>query len=120
MLWDTYLVLVLCVFNKYLITGYLTWIKPYNHVMLSNPKHVITLPYYVAIINGIFPHRLKEKETTNPYEMEIKYKIFLHKMTWAEADEIEYNTIGVFQTSDSNTLGYYIVRWIGNKYNLQE
>ena len=27
--------------------------KPYNHVMPSNPKHVSTLPYYVALINGI-------------------------------------------------------------------
>ena len=39
-------------------TGYLTWIKPFNHIMLSNPKHVRTLPYYVAIKNGIFPNRL--------------------------------------------------------------
>ena len=30
--------------------------KPYNQVMLSNPKHAITLPYYVAIINVIFPN----------------------------------------------------------------
>ena len=36
------------------IPGYLTWIKPYNHVMLSNPKHVSTLPSYLAIINVIF------------------------------------------------------------------
>ena len=30
--------------------------KTYNHVMLSNPKHVSTLPYYVATINDIFPN----------------------------------------------------------------
>ena len=36
--------------------GYLTWIKPYNHVMLSKPKHVSTLQSNVAIINGIFPN----------------------------------------------------------------
>ena len=30
--------------------------KPYNHVMLSNPKHVSILPYDVAIINGISPN----------------------------------------------------------------
>ena len=41
-------------------------------------------------------------------------------MTWAAADEIEYNTIGAFQTSDSNTPGYYIVKWAVNSYTLQE
>ena len=41
-------------------------------------------------------------------------------MTWEEEDDIEYNTIGAFQTSDSNTPGYYIVLWIGNEYTLQE
>ena len=53
---NAYLVIVLDVLKKSLIPGYLTWIKPYNHVMLSNPEHVITLPSYVAIINGIFPN----------------------------------------------------------------
>ena len=37
-----------------------TWLtnrdKPYNHVMLSNPKHVSNLPSYMSIINGIFPN----------------------------------------------------------------
>ena len=28
--------------------------KSYNHVILSNPKHVSTLPSYVDIINDIF------------------------------------------------------------------
>ena len=41
--------------------------------------------------------------------MEIKDEIVLHGMTWAGADENEYNTIDTFQTSDSNTPGYYIV-----------
>ena len=48
-----------CVCNGFVhspIPVYLTCIKPYNHVMLSNPKHVSTLPSYVAIINGIFPN----------------------------------------------------------------
>ena len=52
--------------------------------------------------------------------MKIKNKLVLNGMTWAAADEIEYNTIGVFQTSDSNTPGYYIVLWGGNVYTLQE
>ena len=48
---DSYLVIVLGVLNNYAIPGYLTRIKPY-------PKHVGTLPYYVAIINGILPYPL--------------------------------------------------------------
>ena len=52
---DKYLVYVLGVLNNSPNPGYLTWIKPSNHVMLSNPKHVNTPPSYVAIINGIFP-----------------------------------------------------------------
>ena len=41
-------------------------------------------------------------------------------MTWSEVDEIEYNTIGAFQTSNSDTPGYYIVQCTGNAYTLQE
>ena len=52
--------------------------------------------------------------------MEIKDKPVLNGMTWAEADNIEYNTIGAFQTSDSNTPVYYIVLWTGNAYTLQK
>ena len=49
-----YFVLVLGVLNNSPNVGYPTLIKPSNHVILSNHKHVITLPYYVDIINGIF------------------------------------------------------------------
>ena len=41
-------------------------------------------------------------------------------MNWELADDIEYNTIGEFQTSESNTPVYYIVQWTGNAYTLQE
>ena len=41
-------------------------------------------------------------------------------MAWEAADDIKYNIIGAFQTSDSNTPGYYIVRWKINAYTLQE
>ena len=41
--------------------------------------------------------------------MDIKGDLALNGMAWAAADKIEYNTIGGFQTSDSNTPGYYIV-----------
>ena len=49
-----YLVLVMGVLNNYPIPGYLTCIRPYKHVMLSNQKYESTLPYDAAIINGIF------------------------------------------------------------------
>ena len=60
-----------------------------------------------------------KRETTNPDEMEIKYELVLKDMTWEAAYKIEYNTIVAFQISDSNTPGYYIVRWTGNAYPLQ-
>ena len=85
--------------------------------MLSNPKHVSNFPSYVAIINGIHPKLTKKK---NPDEMDIKDKLVLNGTTWSAVEEIEYNTIGEFQTSNSNTTGYYIVRWAGNAYTLQE
>ena len=52
--------------------------------------------------------------------MDIKDKLVLNGMTWTSADKIEYNTIGAFQTSDSNTLVYYIFRCTDNTYTLQE
>ena len=52
--------------------------------------------------------------------MEIKDKLALNGMSWEAAYEIEYNTIGSFQTSNSNTPVYYIVQWTGNAYNLQK
>ena len=52
--------------------------------------------------------------------MEIIDELVFHVMTQAAAEEIEYNTIGAFQTSDSNTPGYYIFWWAGIVYTLQE
>ena len=52
--------------------------------------------------------------------MKIKDELVLNGMTQAAADDIEYNIIGEFKTIDSNTPGYYIVRWTGNVYILQE
>ena len=118
MLCDTYLVLVLGVLNNSPIPGYLTGIKTYNHVKLSNQKYVSALPSYVAIINGIFSKLTWKKK--NPDEMEIKYQLVLYGMAWSEADKIEYNTIGAFQISDSNNPVYYVVRRTGNAYILQE
>ena len=52
--------------------------------------------------------------------MEIKDKLVLNSMTWEAADNIEYNTIDAVKTSNINTSGYYIVKWAGKAYNLQE
>ena len=52
--------------------------------------------------------------------MKITDELVLHGMTWEAADDIGYNTIGAFQTSDSNKPGYYIVKLTGNAYTLQE
>ena len=64
--------------------------------MLSNLKHVSTLPSYVAIINSIFAKLNLKEETANLDEMEIKYKLVLHGTTQAAAEDIEYNTLGAF------------------------
>ena len=51
--------------------------------------------------------------------MKIKDELVLQGMTQAAADDIEYNTMGAFQTSDCNTHGYYIVKWTGNEFTLK-
>ena len=61
-----------------------------------------------------------KKETTNPDEIKIKDELILQGMTHAAADDIEYNTMGAFQTSNCNTHEYYIARWTGNAYKPQE
>ena len=48
-----------------------------------------------------------KKLTTNSDDMDIKYDLVMNGTTWAAVEEIEYNTIGAFQTQDSNTPGYY-------------
>ena len=55
-----------------------------------------------------------KKETTNPDKMDIKDELVLNGMTCAAAYEIEYNTIGAFKSSNSNTPVYYIVQLTGN------
>ena len=55
--------------------------KPYNQIMISNPKHVSTLSSYVAIINGTFPKLTFKIETTNPDKMEIKDELVLNVIT---------------------------------------
>ena len=52
--------------------------------------------------------------------MKIKDELFLQGMTQAAADEIGYNTMGGFQTSNCNTHGYYIGKWTGNANTIQE
>ena len=43
-----------------------------------------------------------KKETTNPYEINIKDGLVLQGMTQAVSDKIEYNTMGAFQSSNCN------------------
>ena len=52
--------------------------------------------------------------------MKIKDELVLQGMIQEASDKIEYNTMGAYKTSDCNTHGYYIVKWTGNAYNLQE
>ena len=52
--------------------------------------------------------------------MDIKDELVLNGMAWTAVEKIEYNTVGSFQTRDSNKPGCYIVLWTGNAYTLQE
>ena len=52
--------------------------------------------------------------------MKIKDELVSNGMPQAAVDKIEYNTIGEFQTRDSNTPVCYIFQWRGNAYTLQE
>ena len=77
----------------------------------QQPRYVIEPEKckYYSILQGynkwyISKLNLK-KETTNPNEMKIKDELVLQGMTQASADNIEYNTMGAFQTSDCNTHG---------------
>ena len=60
-----------------------------------------------------------KKETKNPDGMKIKDELVLQGMTQAAAENIVYNTMCAFQTSDCNTHGYYIVKCTGYSYTLQ-
>ena len=48
--------------------------------------------------------------------MKIKDELVLQGMTQAAAYEIEYNTMGAFQTSNRNTHGNYFVKYTGNAH----
>ena len=92
--------------------------KPWlpNFEKIQQPRYVIKPETckYSSILRGynkwyIAKLNLK-KETTNPNEKTIKDELVLKVMTQVEADEIEYNTMGAFQTSDKNTHECYIVK----------
>ena len=72
MLFDSYLLLVLGLLNNSQMPSYLNWIKPSNHVMISNPKHVSTLLSYVVIINGIFPNWIFKKKQQTQTQWRLK------------------------------------------------
>ena len=61
-----------------------------------------------------------KKETIDPNKMKIKDELVLQGITQEAADEIEYNNMGAFQTSDCNKHWYNIFKWTGNAYTLQE
>ena len=69
--------------------------------------------WYIAKLNF-------KKETTNPDKMKIKDELVLQGMTQVASYKMEYNTMTEFKTSNCNTHGYYIVKWTGNAYTLQE
>ena len=52
--------------------------------------------------------------------MDIKDDLFLDGMTWKAADEFKTIRLVHLKTINSNTPGYYIFRWTGNAYTLQE
>ena len=98
-----------------------------NYLGKTQQPHYVIEPEsckYSSILRGynnwyIAKFNLK-KEMINPDKIKIKDEIVLKGMTHAAADNIEYNNLGVFQTSDKNTHGYCIVKWTGNAYTLQE
>ena len=51
--------------------------------------------------------------------MKMNDELILNCMTQEVEDDIEYNNIVTFKTSISNTPGYYIFQWTGNKQTLQ-
>ena len=77
--------LVMGVLNNYLIPGDITSIKPYNNVMISDPKNVITIPSYVDIISGIFPKSTFKIWLCRYMSLKIKDELVLHGMTRAAA-----------------------------------
>ena len=120
MLCSGYRVLVLDVLSNSPNLGYLTWKETQQPSYVIKPETC----NYSSILHGYnkwYISKLNLKnETTNPNEMKTKDELVLQGMNQASADEIEYNTMGAFQTSNYNTNGYYIVKWTGNAYNLQE
>jgi hypothetical protein len=79
---------------------------------------------YSSILRGYNKWYITElkilKDTTTEEEMQEMHEGVLMGMTQVSADEIEEGLFGAFQTSDTQTLGYYIVQWMGNPFTLQE
>ena len=102
--------------------------KPWspNWEKIQQPHYVIEPETckYSSILRGYnkwYNAKLNlNKETINPNEMKIKDELVLQGTTQATTEEIENNTMGAFKTSQYNTHVYYIVKWTGNAYTLQE
>ena len=79
------------------------------------PRHVIeqencNCSYILRGYNKWYWKTYLKKETTNPDNIKIRHELDLNGITQVAAENIQYNTIGAFQTSNSNMPGYYIVQ----------
>jgi hypothetical protein len=93
---------------------------------LLQPRYAIEPPLckYSSILRGYnkwyITKLIIHQDTTTKEEMQEMREGVLMGMTQVSAEEIEEGLFGAFQTSDTQTLGYYIVQWTGNPYTLQE
>jgi hypothetical protein len=93
---------------------------------LLQPRYAIEPPLckYSSILRGYNKWYITEliidTKTTTKEEMQEMRETVLMGMTQVSSEEIQTGSFGAFQTSDKQTLGYYIVQWTGNPYTLQE
>ena len=93
---------------------------------LLQPRYAIEPPCckYASILRGYNKWYLTEliiqPDSTSKEEMQEMHEGVLMGMTQVSSEEIEEGLFGAFETSDSQTQGYYIVQWLGNPYTLQE
>jgi hypothetical protein len=97
-----------------------------NTDKLLQPRYAIEPPLckYSAILHGHNKWYITElkidQNTTTKDEMQAMHEGVLMGMTQVSSEEIFEGSFGAFQTSDKQTLGYYIVQWTGIPYTLQD
>ena len=116
MLCDKYLVRVLVVVNRSPKSGYLTWTKPSKNVMLLKPKHVSTLPSYMAVINGLFPNWLflNKQQTQTIWIL----KTSLYCTTWLGQHQTRLNTITLIHFKPATLTSLDIILFDGQLINI--